>query len=122
MTSTSTRSKTEIPARHPAGMRAIDPGEHLREDYLPDYGLTAYGLAKALGVPRGRIESIIRKKRGISADTALRLARYFGTTPQLWLNMQAAYDLAQARAKIGPALNGISPAKPAEQRRHRPRA
>jgi addiction module HigA family antidote len=74
--------------------RPIHPGEILREDFLPEYGLTAGSLAKALHVPRDRIEKLIREKRPISADTAMRLARYFNTTPQFWLNMQANYDLA----------------------------
>jgi antitoxin HigA-1 len=76
-------------------MRPIHPGEILREDFLPEYGLTAGSLAKALDVPRDRMEKIIRGARGITADTAARLARYFGTTPQFWMNMQANHDLAE---------------------------
>lgn len=78
-------------ARRP---RPVHPGEILREDFLPDYGLTAGSLAKALLVPRDRIEKIIREKRAVTADTAARLGRLFGTTPQFWLNLQANYDLA----------------------------
>ncbi len=74
--------------------RPIHPGEILREDFLPDYGLTAGSLAAALHVPRDRVERIVRGKRAITADTAARLARYFGTTPQFWLNLQANHDLA----------------------------
>jgi len=74
--------------------RPIHPGEILREDFLPDYGLTAGSLARALHVPRDRVEKLIREKRAISADTAMRLARYFGTTPQFWMNLQANFDLA----------------------------
>lgn len=73
--------------------RPIHPGEILREDFLPEYSLTAGSLAKALLVPRDRIEKIIRESRALTADTAARLARYFGTTPQFWLNLQANYDL-----------------------------
>ena len=74
--------------------RPVHPGEILREDFLPDYELTAGSLARALFVPRDRIEKIIREKREVTADTAKRLARYFGTTPQFWMNLQANYDLA----------------------------
>jgi len=74
--------------------RPIHPGEILREDFLPDYGLTAGSLARALHVPRDRVEKLVREKRAISADTAMRLARYFGTTPQFWMNLQANFDLA----------------------------
>jgi len=74
--------------------RPIHPGEILREDFLPDYALTAGSLARALHVPRDRVEKLIREKRAITADTAMRLARYFGTTPQFWMNLQANFDLA----------------------------
>ncbi len=73
--------------------RPIHPGEILREDFLPDYELTAGTLAKALHVPRDRIEKLVREQRAITADTAMRLSRYFGTTPQFWMNLQANYDL-----------------------------
>jgi len=92
--------------RHSAA--PVHPGEILREDFFPDYGLTAYRLAKAIRVPRDRIESIVREKRGISADTALRFGRYFGTTPEMWLNLQAHYDLAVARRTVD--LDEIEPA------------
>ena len=107
---TPTQSGTKLPARHPAGHRPIHPGEHLREDYMADYGLTAYRLAKALRVPRGRIESLVREQRAITPDTALRLARYFGTTAAYWLNLQTAYDLAIAERSLGAELSAIEPA------------
>jgi len=75
------------------GMRPLHPGEVLREDYLIPLGLTASALAKALNVPAPRINDIVREKRGLSADTAMRLARYFGGDARSWLNLQAAYDL-----------------------------
>ncbi len=75
--------------------RPIHPGEILREDFLPDYGLTATSLARELKVPRDRIEKIVREQRGITADTAARLARYFGTSAQFWINLQGQYDLAR---------------------------
>ncbi len=74
----------------------IHPGEILREDFLVPLGLSANALALALRVPVTRISEIVRERRGITADTALRLARYFGTTPDFWMKMQSSYDLAVA--------------------------
>lgn len=74
----------------------IHPGEFLREDFLAPLGLSANALAIALRVPVTRISEIVRERRGITADTALRLARYFGTTPDFWMKMQMSYDLAIA--------------------------
>lgn len=74
----------------------IHPGELLREDFLVPLGLSANALAIALRVPVTRISEIVRERRGITADTALRLARYFGTTPDYWMKMQMTYDLAVA--------------------------
>ena len=74
----------------------IHPGEFLREDFLAPLGLSANALALALRVPVTRISEIVRERRGITADTALRLARYFGTTPDFWMKMQMSYDLAIA--------------------------
>lgn len=74
----------------------IHPGEFLREDFLQPMGLSANALALALRVPVTRISEIVRERRGITADTALRLARYFGTTPDFWMKMQMSYDLAVA--------------------------
>ena len=74
----------------------IHPGEFLREDFLAPLGLSANALALALRVPVTRISEIVRERRGITADTALRLARYFGTTPDFWMRMQMSYDLALA--------------------------
>jgi addiction module HigA family antidote len=79
--------------------RPVHPGEIIREDFLPEYGLTAGTLAKALLVPRDRVEKIIREKRAVTADTAARLARLFGTSPQFWMNLQANYDLAHVAAE-----------------------
>jgi addiction module HigA family antidote len=79
------------------------PGEVLREEFMRPLGLSANALALALRVPATRIGAIIRKDspRAVSADTALRLARYFGTTPAFWLNLQTAYDLSIAEAAVG---------------------
>jgi len=78
------------------GMRPVHPGEVLREDFLAPLGMSANALAKALNVPAPRINDIVRERRGISADTAMRLARYFGGDARSWLNLQAAYDLRVA--------------------------
>ncbi|MFZ1774023.1 MAG: HigA family addiction module antitoxin, partial [Rhizobiaceae bacterium] len=75
--------------------RPVHPGEILREDFLAEYALSAGALAKAIGVPRDRLEKIVREKRAVTAETAARLGRYFKTSPQFWLNLQAAFDLAQ---------------------------
>lgn len=84
-----------------ADFQPTHPGEVLREDFLKEMGLTQYALAKALGVQQVRISEIVNGKRAISADTALRLARYFGTSAEFWVGMQATYDLEMARDRIG---------------------
>jgi addiction module HigA family antidote len=78
------------------GMRPIHPGEILREEFMAPLDLSANALARAIKVTPARINDILRQRRGITADTALRLARYFGTDAQSWLNLQSAYDLRQA--------------------------
>ena len=75
------------------GMRPVHPGEVLREDFLLPLGMSANALAKALSVPAPRVNDIVRERRGVTADTAMRLARYFGGDARSWLNLQAAYDL-----------------------------
>ena len=81
-------------------MRLVHPGEILREE-LDELGMSANSLAKALGVPVNRITMILHCQRGVSADTALRLARYFGTTPQLWMNLQKSWELRRAEIESG---------------------
>ena len=78
------------------GMRPVHPGEVLRADFLKPLGMTANALAKALSVPAPRINDVVRGRRGVSADTAMRLARYFGGDARSWLNLQTAYDLRVA--------------------------
>ena len=78
------------------GMRPVHPGEILREDYLMPLNMSANALAKALNVPAPRINDIVLERRGVSADTAMRLARYFGGDARSWLNLQATYDLRVA--------------------------
>lgn len=79
----------------------IHPGEQLREEFIKPLGLTAYRLAKDLAVPVSRIQAIVDEKRAITGDTALRLARYFDTTPEFWLNMQRDYELERAEIAAG---------------------
>lgn len=81
-------------------MRPIHPGEHLQEE-MKELGLTASALAYALGVPPNRITQILKGTRAITADTALRLARYLGTTPEFWMNLQQSYELRAARRTAG---------------------
>ena len=83
------------------GMRPVHPGEVLREDFLIPLKMSANALATALKVPAPRINDIVRERRGVSADTALRLTRYFGGDAQSWLNLQAAYDLRVAEIAAG---------------------
>jgi addiction module HigA family antidote len=78
------------------GMRPVHPGEVLREDFLKPLGMSANALAKALRVPTPRINDVARERRGVTADTAMRLARYFGGDARSWLNLQTAYDLRVA--------------------------
>ena len=87
----------------------IHPGEMLRELFLEPLGMSVNALALKIGVPRARLNDIVNEKRGISADTALRLRRYFGISTQFWLNLQNRYDLEIAERKIGPALKAIKP-------------
>ena len=85
------------------------PGEMLREDFLPDYGLTVSSFAKALGVSRQSINELLRERRAVSPEMALRFSRYFGNTPEFWLNAQRAVDLWNASRKIGKEIKRISP-------------
>ena len=88
------------------------PGRMLAEEFIEPNGLTQYGLAKAIGVDPMRISEIVRGKRAISADTALRLARYFGNSELFWLNLQDHYDLEIERDKLRSALDAIEPLQP----------
>ena len=79
----------------------IHPGEQLREEYMGPLGLSAYRLAKDIAVPVSRIQDLVAERRAVTGDTALRLARYFDTTPEFWLNMQRDFDLETAEIKSG---------------------
>ena len=85
----------------------IHPGEILREEFLIPMEITPYRLAKSLGVAQTRIADILNERRGITADTALRLAAFFGNSPQFWLNLQAHFDLEHAKGQLGAALGRI---------------
>jgi addiction module HigA family antidote len=87
----------------------IHPGELLREEFLKPLGLSAYRVAKDTGVPEPRIGDIVREKRGISADTALRLSRYFGISESYWTNAQAHYEREIAKDKAGEEIERIRP-------------
>lgn len=90
-------------------MSPIHPGEVLLTEYLEPLGVTQNRLALAIGVPPRRINEIVHGKRRISADTALRLARYFGTTERFWLNLQGRYDIEVERDRLTDALEDITP-------------
>jgi addiction module HigA family antidote len=83
----------------------IHPGEILREEFLLPLDMSANQLALALRVPATRINDIVNEKRGITADTALRLSRYFGTTPRFWMNMQSSWELEVAEDELGHAVS-----------------
>jgi len=92
-----------------ATLPPMHPGEMLREEFLKPMKLTPYRVAKACGIPRTRIERIAREELGITADTALRLARFFGTDAQSWLNLQSHYDIQCAEDAAGRAIKRIRP-------------
>lgn len=83
----------------------VHPGEQLREEFMAPLNISAYRLAKDIGVPVSRIQAITAEKRSISGDTALRLARYFTTTPEFWLNLQRDYDLELAQLASGDEID-----------------
>ena len=88
----------------------VHPGEVIRHDYLKPLGMSQYALAKALGITQARLGEIVRGRRAISPDTALRLARYFGTSAEFWIGMQAQYDLEVARdAKAATIARQVAP-------------
>ena len=93
----------------PVFKRPIHPGEFLREEYLVPLGMSAGDLAKRLNLPRTRIERVVKERVGLTPDTALRLAKFFQTTPQFWMNFQQAYDLEAAAGPLRPELDAIEP-------------
>jgi antitoxin HigA-1 len=87
----------------------LHPGEVLREEFLKPLNLSPYAIAKACHVPRTRIERIVREEIGITADSALRLAKLFGTSPEFWLGLQADYEMERTRTEIAGELAAIQP-------------
>jgi addiction module HigA family antidote len=87
----------------------VHPGEILREEFLKPMKLSAYALAKRIHVPVPRVNDIVLDRRGITADTALRLARFFKTTEMFWLSLQDAYDVSRVKAECGAELERIEP-------------
>jgi addiction module HigA family antidote len=93
----------------PKKLAPMHPGEVLREEFMIPLDMSAGPLAKVCGVPRTRIERLANEETGVTADTALRLSKAFGTTAALWLNLQNAYDVQMAEREIGKELNSIEP-------------
>ena len=98
-----------VPNTKPMRRRPTHPGEMLREDFLPDYDLTVAGLAEAVGVSRQSVNELIRGRRAVSPEMALRLARLFGNSPEFWLNAQRAVDLWEAAQAIQAEVACIKP-------------
>jgi addiction module HigA family antidote len=94
----------------------VHPGEILREEFLKPMGLSVYELAKRLRVPAPRMNDIVLERRGISADTAVRLSRFFGTTEQFWLNLQSAYEVSRVKAEHATEIELIEPRAAAASR------
>jgi addiction module HigA family antidote len=95
-------------------LKPIHPGEHLLQEFMIPLQLSSNAVARALDVTPARINEIVRGRRGISADTALRLARFFGTSHQFWLNLQANYDVQCVEDEAGPKIAKIAKIKPLE--------
>jgi antitoxin HigA-1 len=93
----------------PKKLPPVHPGEILREEFMIPLGLSSNALARAIGVTPARVNEIVRERRGISADTALRLARFFGTDVQSWMNLQSHYDLQCAEDAAGRLIQKITP-------------
>jgi len=91
----------------------VHPGEFRREEFLAPLDMTPYALAAELHVPRTRIERLVREEKAVTPDTALRLARYFGTTPEFWLGIQSRFDVETARQTVDDEIAAIKPRKTA---------
>ena len=94
----------------------VHPGEILREEFLKPLGMSAYELAKRLRVPAPRVNDIVLERRGVSADTAVRLSRFFGTTEQFWLNLQGSYEVSRVKAEHAAEIELIEPRTAAASR------
>ena len=102
MLNSSTTTESEL-------IEPIHPGEILMEDFIDGFGITQHKLAVSIGVPPRRINEIVHGKRGITADTAIRLARYFGTSEELWMNLQSNYELRLERRALRDKVAAITP-------------
>jgi len=112
MSKSSTTTRKRRPARVPInGMRPIHPGEVLREEFLLPMEMSAHALAIALHVPAPRINDIVRERRAITADTAMRLGKFLGMSPEFWMGLQADYEMALAREAMKAKLETIKPWK-----------
>lgn len=109
MTITNEQGLTDSPRRRFVSGVPISPGEVLQREFLEVHRISQRSLARAIGVPVMRISEIIRGKRGVTADTAMRLARYFGTTPEFWLNLQSGWELSVVRQKSAEDYQAINP-------------
>jgi addiction module HigA family antidote len=98
-----------IPNTRKMKRRPIHPGEILREEFMPDYDLTVTGLAAALGVSRQTVNELLRERRAVSPEMALRLSRLFGNSPEFWLNLQRSVDLRDAETAIKNDMRRIKP-------------
>lgn len=98
-----------IPNTRPRERRPIHPGEILREDFLPDYGLSVTALAEAAGVSRQSMNELLRERRAVSPEMALRLSKLFGNSPEFWLNLQRSVDLWDAARGLKREIAGIRP-------------
>src|ERR1700736_1714485 len=103
------RMRTSSKRRQDAPTWKIHPGEILREEFLKPLNMSSYELAKNLHVPPPRINDIVLEKRGITADTAIRLARFFGTTEDFWMNLQASFEVSDARRRLAKEIERIQP-------------
>jgi len=90
-------------------LNPVHPGEILKYDFMEPFGLSSNALARAIGVTPARVNEIVRERRGITAETALRLAKYFKTDPQSWMNLQDQYELAIAKQSVAKDLRTIEP-------------
>jgi len=98
-----------IPNSRRMKRRPIHPGEILREEFIPDYDITVTGLATALGVSRQTVNELLRERRAVSPEMALRLSRLFGNTPEFWLNLQRSVDLWDAETRLKDEMRRIKP-------------
>jgi len=98
-----------IPNTGERQVRPTHPGEMLREDFMPDFGLTVSGLAEALGVSRQSVNELTRERRAVSPEMALRLSRLFGNSAEFWLNAQRAVDLWDAQQAAGSEIEKVEP-------------